>query len=75
MNEKHQTGVLFLLRQRLDDLGLQPAIDTLLAPGSPLAIVGAQTLYLVEPLLSAFIPGAEIMALASHLEDGPEETD
>lgn len=60
------------LRSQLDDwltqVGLKPLADTLCAPGSPVALVGAQLLYLSAPMLSPFVDMAAVNELAADLE-------
>jgi len=41
----------------------------LLESGGPLAFLGAQAVYFAEPLLSPFVPGDDLAALARVLED------
>lgn len=49
-------------------LGLGDLLDTLLGAAEPLAPLGAQLLWLVQPVLSLAVPSSEIGALA-HLLD------
>jgi hypothetical protein len=46
---------------------------TLLEAAGPLTVLGAQALYVGQPVLRSFVPGKQIDALASMLEN-PAET-
>lgn len=56
------------LNHWLTQTGLKPLSDTVFAAGSPVALVGAQLLYLSAPVLSPFVDAATVNALAAELE-------
>lgn len=53
--------------------GLNDWIASLLEAIGPLTLLGAQAIYLTQPILSPLIPGAQLKALA-RLLDEPEQT-
>ena len=61
-------GLLAGLQQRLANLGLQPLVETLFEPGSPVALLSAQALYLSAPVLSFVVPMSNVHRLAAALE-------
>jgi len=52
--------------------GLHHLIASFLEVSGPLALVGAQAVYLTEPVLTGFIPSERLNALAGLLEDGEQ---
>jgi hypothetical protein len=64
------------LRRALNSLGFGEFWEELFHPGSPLALLTAQSLRLTQPVLSAFTTDsglAALMAMADRL-DGPDTT-
>jgi hypothetical protein len=61
------------LSSNLHKWGLDDVTAALIEALGPLSMVGAQVMYLSEPILSTFIPAQTASDLASILED-PEET-
>jgi len=53
---------------RISELGLGELFDDLLQPGTPLAFLGAQLLFVAGPVMSAFTDGDKLEALAVRLE-------
>jgi hypothetical protein len=50
-------------------LGLQSATLVVLEAGRPLTFLAAQLMWLVQPVLSAFVPRGELGNVATLLED------
>jgi len=61
------------LSSNLHRWGLHHVTAALIEALGPLSLVGAQVMYLSEPVISTFIPAQTASDLASILED-PEET-
>ena len=59
--------------ENLHQWGLQELVATILEATSPLNLLGAQVVYLSQPLFSQVLPEGYLDALATMLED-PEET-
>lgn len=57
-----------LHNDRPGGLGLAPLVAELFAPGTPLALIAAQGLYLAQPLIAGMVPPADLHALALRLE-------
>ena len=57
------------LARKLHEWGLNDFAAALLESGGPLVFLGAQTLYLVAPLLGPLTPENDAMALSCLLED------
>lgn len=49
--------------------GLQSLVASFLEAAGPLALIGAQVVYVGQPILRDFIPAAHLRALAIVLED------
>jgi hypothetical protein len=49
--------------------GLQDLTATVLEVAGPLSIVGAQLIYLGQPILNSFLPVEHVYALADMLDD------
>lgn len=61
--------VALALAQQLKRLGLANLVASFLETGGVFSILGAQILYLSEPLLGSFLPQDKLRALARNLED------
>ena len=57
------------LARRLHAWGLNGLAAALVENAGPLAFLGAQALYFTGPVLTPFLPGDELTALARLLED------
>lgn len=53
--------------------GMQSLVASLLEAAGPLTMLGAQFIYLSQPVLNGIMPGRQVDALATLLED-PAET-
>jgi hypothetical protein len=49
--------------------GLQNLVASFLEAAGPFAILGAQIIYVGEPILDSFVPDTHLQALANVLED------
>lgn len=56
----------------LNRWGLQDLAVTLLEVAGPMATVGAQAVYIGQPLLAGLLPGDHLQALAELLEDNSQ---
>lgn len=52
--------------------GLQSLVASFLEAAGPLAMIGAQVVYVGQPILRDFIPAAQLSALAIMLEDNDQ---
>jgi hypothetical protein len=59
---------------RLQSSGLGGLAATLLQAGGPLTLVGAQLVYLSQPVFNSLIPDEQLTALAALLEE-PAQTE
>ena len=55
--------------ERLQQLGLHTLTATVLEGSGPLNILGAQLVYLGQPVLNGLVPNESVQALAELLED------
>lgn len=55
--------------ENLHRWGIQDWVASLLESASPLGILGAQAIYLSQPLLDTWIPAGHLNALATMLEE------
>jgi len=53
----------------LQQWGLNGWVATILEDGSPFSLLGAQLIYLSQPLLESFVPKDHLNAIARMLED------
>jgi len=53
----------------LHQWGVHELAATLLEAAGPLSTIGAQVVYLSQPLLSVFLPSEQLSALADMLDD------
>jgi len=58
---------------RLHSWGLDNWVASFLEAAGPLATIGAQAIYISQPILGAFIPQGHLEALADMLDE-PEQT-
>ena len=58
---------------RLHSWGLNNWVASFLEAAGPLATIGAQAIYISQPILGTFVPGRHLQALADMLEE-PEQT-
>jgi hypothetical protein len=56
----------------LQRLGIQDLVASLLEAAGPLTTIGAQAVYLGQPLLNSFLPADHLQALAHMLEDNQQ---
>jgi hypothetical protein len=49
--------------------GLQNLVASFLEAAGPLALIGAQAVYISQPILDGIVPSGHLRALASVLED------
>lgn len=52
--------------------GLQNLVASFLEAAGPLTLIGAQVVYVGQPILSGILPAGHVSALASMLEDDGE---
>ena len=64
-------------RDHLNALGVGDLVDEMFRPGSPLAIIAAQLLYVARPSLGAFADDSSLASLARLTDylQGDENTD
>jgi len=55
--------------------GLQDLLASFLEAAGPLTLIGAQVLYVGQPILRDFVPAAHLRALTSMLEDNVQRDD
>jgi len=55
--------------ENLHRWGIKDWVATLLEAAGPLGLLGAQAIYLSQPLLGTLIPGNQLSALATMLEE------
>lgn len=62
-------------RDHLNALGVGEIVDEMFRPGSPLALIAAQLLYVARPSLSAFADDSSITSLMKITEQLEGEAD
>lgn len=73
MDEKHEHSELLptvsIWRQRLEQLGLGAVVDAVLIAMTPIAPIGAQLLYISQPMLTVFVERDSVTRWAKLLEE------
>jgi len=67
MSEEQQIWRLWA--QKLHSWGLQHLVAALLEAAGPLSFLGAQLLYLGQPVLNLLVPETHLMVMANLFED------
>ena len=71
--ESSEENILQAWAQRLRQYGFHQFAASFLEASGPLNLVGAQMVYLGQPVLSSIFAGSQLKALAEMLEE-PEQT-
>lgn len=58
--------------ERIKNWGLEDVVAALMEATGPLTVLGAQVIYLAQPVLSTFIQNRNLIALVDLLEDAEQ---
>jgi hypothetical protein len=69
MEKEHIQETIKEWRTRIEELGVEGIVDTLLVAFTPFAPIGAQLLYIAQPVMGLFVERNSISRWATLLEE------